>query len=181
MSRYFIAHLPGPNIKGYHRAITHQIGGHFGIDIDTTSAHITLKAPFEADSEQIEKLKAELLLFSKEYQVSHKNGLSFSVNGFGHLGRLLITLDVIHSIQMEVLATKLQDMLKGFPWITWSKHEPIFHFHITVVKGVTKEFDDIWWHLSEKSVPQFDCYLDDFALLRSEDGVWLVDSVYRLV
>lgn len=188
MPRLFIAYVPGSeesedsHLRDYHEALVRNVANHLNIPNTTHCCpHMTFKAPFEAKEEQVEELKGFLSSFAESYRSSQCPPAPFTISGFGHLGRQLVTLDVIHSLQMDSVVSILFEILKGLSWMTWSSHEPIFHYHFTIAKDITKVFDDVWEYLHEKSNPYFELELSHIALLRYDGKEWVVDSVYPLI
>lgn len=177
-ARYFIAHIPPENISKYHKELVGKLAKKF--ELETSAGyfptHITLKAPFEATEEDIIEIKHKL------QEIAHEDTHpTYVVQGFGHLGRGIITLDIIHSHEFECFHKKLTGALKSLPFMMWSNHEPIMHTHITLAKkDVEVKFDEVWGYLKQKSSPSFSGALDNIALLRREDSGWVVDSLYRI-
>lgn len=173
--RYFVAGILKGQVAEYHQKLAEEVATMFGLPMRASylPSHYTFKAPFDATPEQIEELKPFLHTFSQQHRPTQ-----FKIHGFGHLGRALVTLDLLHSKEMEGTVSQLNEVLRGFSWVSWSSHEPIFHFHVTIANDTTWGFDEIWKHLKEKQTPHFDLYFDGFALLSHKDGVWAVDSTY---
>ncbi|MFZ2832029.1 MAG: 2'-5' RNA ligase family protein [Minisyncoccia bacterium] len=182
-NRYFIAVLPEGHLPQYHRALSENLSKKFDVPKSRSllTPHITLKAPFEASAEDLVSLKRMLALFSEEQSNGRRNKIPFWIKGYGHLGRRVITLDVVPSLQMVRAVSNMQERLSDFPWMTWGSHEPIFHFHVTLLnRDLDEKFDVIWDFLQKMSPPKFDLLYDNIALLRKEETRWIVDTIYRI-
>ncbi|OHA80069.1 MAG: hypothetical protein A2747_00385 [Candidatus Yonathbacteria bacterium RIFCSPHIGHO2_01_FULL_44_41] len=174
--RYFIAHLVKNPAAEYHRALVQYIAKRFDLKISAGyfPTHITLKAPFE--TQDITEAKDVL----EKFTATH-HALPFAVRGFGHFQNNVIFLDVELPQETSRAVKELQWALNSVPEIQWGEHEPLENLHITVAKkDIIKKFDNIWGYIEEKDIPQFDLLFDNIALLRFEDDVWIVDSVYAL-
>ncbi|MCK9345143.1 MAG: 2'-5' RNA ligase family protein [Candidatus Pacebacteria bacterium] len=175
-NRYFIAHLLAAPVAKYHEGLVRELAEKFDLKMSSGyfPTHITLKAPFEADDEEIPAVRQAL---QETTQTSVAPG--YTICGFGHLGRRVITLDVVHSREAEYMHDRLIKKLKAIPFLTWGSHEPIMHLHITLAKkDIEPKFDKVWEYLKQKETPAFHRSLDNIVLLRKENDAWVVDSQY---
>lgn len=176
--RYFIAHIASKPLADYHQMLTKELIEKFGIktNVDNSPAHITLKAPFETTDEEISYVKQTLQEITQG-----TFSLFFVAQGFGHFGRRIVTVDVIHSHEVEHFHLMLTQALKKLPFVKWADHEPIMHLHLTIAKGdLSEKFDEIWEYVKQKETPAFHCRLDNIALFRFENNHWVVDTTYAL-
>lgn len=174
--RYFIAYvLSGPAAE-YHRTLVQNIGEHFGLPTGPRyfPSHWTIKAPFEATFEEISEVRAILSSLPRTFRAA-----PFTIQGFGHFGRRIITLDILPSSPMEHAVKKIQESLKTLPWMEWGAHEPIFHFHVTLAKKFpTERFDVIWEYVQKYGTPRFNCIFNEITILRYHNNEWVLDRAY---
>lgn len=183
-SPWFIGyHLRGPHADE-RCALVREIAEEFGLPLGKGyfPTHVTLKAPFFATPEQGNELRQVLETFSQKNKQPKKE-LLFRVNGFGHLGREIIALDIVHSVGVDRLAKSLIEELRTIPWMTWRSHEPLFHFHITLArKELSEKFDKVWAYLqNRRDTPHFEMTLDSLSIFTIKDDHFVVGSTYSLV
>lgn len=177
-NRYFIAHIANKRLAEYHHRNTKDLARKFNLleGSGFYPSHITLKAPFEATNDEISAVKWVLQKITKDAYSP-----PFVAQGFGHFGRRILTIDVVHSIELEILHLRLIKGLESLPFVKWRDHEPITHLHLTIAKGaISEKFDEIWEYLKQQETPAFHCRLDNIAILRFENGQWVVDETYQL-
>jgi len=177
--RYFIAHLPAIHVAKYHGVLVGELAKKFDLEVSKGyfPTHFTLKAPFECDEGEIAIVKNTLQQITQKGRAG-----SYVIKGFGHFGRQIITLDIVHSIEVEDFHQLLIERLSKISFLDWKSHEPVVDLHIAVAKkGVVGEFDEIWSHLQQKQPPVFHCSLDNIALMRLESAVWVIESFYPVV
>lgn len=174
--RYFIAHLLNDSVAKYHHSLVYELSDRFDINISKGlfPTHFTIKAPFDTDDTTA--IKNELEKFASVHYAP-----SFTIQNFGHFNKRVIFLDVSLNEILSTVVWDIQNTIKKIPGLSWGEHEPLKNLHITVTKNfdVTK-FDAVWRYLTQKTAPLFELSFDNIALLRLENNVWTVDSIYYL-
>ncbi|MFA5997608.1 MAG: 2'-5' RNA ligase family protein [Candidatus Paceibacterota bacterium] len=175
---YFIAHLLGAPVAKYHGELVEELAKKFDLEVSKGyfPTHITHKAPFEADEDEIVRVKDSLQRAVQDWEAG-----SYVVQGFSHFGRQIISLDIVHSIEVEDFHQLLIEKLMKLRFLDWLGHEPVMALHIALAKkGLIEKFDEVWDYLQQKQTPAFHRSLDNIALLRLDGNVWVIDSFYTI-
>ncbi len=173
--RYAIAHMIEEPVASRHKAIVDSIVQKFNVhDVSTiVPAHITLKAPFEANAEQIQELEVVLRVFARLSNISH-----IRLQDFSHFGREVVYVDVMPSYQASLLVRALMGALQTLPWLTFAPYDISPELHATVaMKDISEKFDEVLQFLSTLSFSA-DINFNSISLLEYEDDKWKVVARY---
>lgn len=174
--------LPQGPVMNYLRAIVRQLNEHFGLETSPAEqfwSYVVVCAPFEIPIEKISEFQKLLASSIKILSEAHQE-TQFSIDGYVHFENL-IGLKVLPSSRMELIVGVLHETLTCLPWVTQEGGVSGRNFYVTVAeKFPSVRFNNIWKHLTQKSVPHFDLSFTTIELLRLEEGLWVVDSAYSL-
>lgn len=174
--RYFIAYLLDDSVTKYHHSLVNELSERFdlNIGIGLFPTHITLKAPFVVID--VTEIKEALREFASTHYAP-----SFTIQKFGCFDKRVVFLDVSLNEILSTVVWDMQNAIKKIPNLSWGEHEPLKNLHITVAKNFdSTKFNAIWSYLMQKNAPLFELSFNNIALLRLENNVWVVDSIYYL-
>ncbi|MFC1775552.1 2'-5' RNA ligase family protein [Patescibacteria group bacterium] len=165
------------NNKIYHGKLVDDVSTRFGVRSVNKSmdSHITLKAPFSADENLIEKVKESIKLFCKQSKV-----VELQVNDFGSFGTYALFMKV--EPNKPQLLTDLLLKLKEIQNLEFSEYEFENTLHISVAKrDIGDKFNDIQKYLNEQYKPKLNISLDSISLCKKENGGrWEVLEEFKL-
>ncbi len=174
---YFIGYLIKGKAQKYHHKLCSELSNKFGIKYlpATIPSHLTLKAPFETNNINAVEEKIEDFLADAEKT-------KLKLNGFGHFGKEVIFIDVKPSKEMIGFHKKIISKLEEIKDLQWKELEKKgFQFHLTVAtKGIKLKFDEMWQYLSDYN-SLYNLELDNLAILKYENGKWVVYKEYKII
>ncbi len=173
---YFIGYLVKGEAQRYHHKICSELANKFGIKYlpATIPSHLTLKAPFETNNiKSVEEKIENFLIDTKKTKLK--------LNGIGHFGKNVIFIDAKPSKEMIDTHKKLISKLKEIKGLQWKELENKgFQFHLTVAtKGIKLKFDEMWKYLTNLN-PSYNLEFDNIAILKYENGKWIVYKEYEI-
>lgn len=174
--RYFIAYLLDDSVAKYHHSLVNELSERFelSIGIGLFPTHITIKAPFDTDD------ATEIKEVLREFASTHYSP-SFTIQKFGCFNKKVVFLDVSPNEMLSTIVWDVQNAIKKIPDLSCGEHEPLKNLHITVTKNFdSAKFNAICRYLMQKNAPLFELSFNNIALLRLENNVWVVDSIYYL-
>jgi 2'-5' RNA ligase len=126
--------------------------------------HLTLKAPFETNSERnIEDLKAALIKFCQG-----RKPVKISYDGFGQFDKRVIFVHIKPSQEAAAMTAELGKMLRGFQWIKFGRTDGEKHMHATICYAEKRsQYEELKKYLTGESV-LLDGSIDSVAILEQE-------------
>lgn len=126
--------------------------------------HLTLKAPFETNSERnVEELKAVLVKFA-----TGRPAAPVTYDGFGQFDKRVVFVYVKPSAAAAALTTELTKTLRTLPWIKFTRTDGEKHMHATLCYVEKRsQFDEIKKYLAGETV-KMDGTIDAISLLVQE-------------
>jgi 2'-5' RNA ligase len=153
---YFVEVRLMGDLKGYLKAIMHDIADEFGVEgsVDPRPVpHITLFGPY--DTNRGTEAKNAVRDVCSQFDL-----VPFRLNGFGHFRNDVIYVDVEPSPELRQLRRRLAANLRPIS----SECQPYdvskyYRFHVTVAKNdIEREFDDIWSYVIDEFDPSGEQY-----------------------
>ena len=136
--RYFIAYVIKGEAGEYHKKLSDTIAQQFNYKplSKKVPPHLTLKAPFEADTniKEIENLISNF--------IAHKHAHELLLEGFGSFRGEVIFMDVKPSQEATILINNLTNELKKITWLPFERFETqegVAHLHATLAYADIKE------------------------------------------
>jgi 2'-5' RNA ligase len=175
--KYFLGCLICKDVEEFQQKIIRELHEKFKIDYlyeHKQPSHLTLKAPFTCNAEQLKELEHLLENFCKLQEK-----VKIKIKDVGNFRRRIIFMDVIvpEIVQKEV--QKLGKALRNLGWLNWwgqelSELEKEKKFHLTLAKGdyaITKKFGEISSFLKEKYPKiEFECDFDNITIFSKDSG-----------
>lgn len=168
-----MAHLLSGDAKKYHERITRELSGRFRIVPlhERVPPHLTLKIPFEADTEQIHDVEKVLRSFARV-----RRSAPLILKGFGRFGFKTIYLDVCKSDQAVSLSRECINVLReNFPWLPNAPLEGN-KLHASVARFLSRRQFLRMWKLLHGLSPSFNSSFDNITILKKEDSHWSVHT-----
>ena len=162
--------------KVYHIGLSKRLAEQFNLVPISLSIdpHVTLKAPFE--TENPDEVEAVVETF-----VAREKSEPLTLTGFSDFRKKVVYMSVEAPKQTHMLVRRLQDQLRGIPWLKFISNEFPLTLHATLcyTKNARQSKRIISLLLREKPF-QFNLLLDNVALLRKQRGKWNVVRTFRV-
>lgn len=177
--RFVIVCLIKGNALQFHEKAVSDICSRFNVKRQKLSAHFTLKAPFETESEEgAKEIENKISEFIK-----NKTKQKIEINGLDHFRSDVIFMKIIPSKEALLIYNEFTEMLKKIKWLTWKRHDGNQKtFHCTIVTHLTENnFTNIWNYAKIKYDPHFSAYFDNISLLKWESKYnrWITYKEFR--
>lgn len=174
--KYFVAHLLSGEAQRYHERLTRELSHRFDIVPlhERVPPHLTIKIPFEANTEQIEELERVLRSFARTHEARE-----LTLKGFGHFGFRTVYLDVASGDPSVQIARECLKTLRDH--VPWLSHGPLEgnKLHASVARFLTrKQFARIW-RMLKIAHPHFTTLFDNIAILKKKGPCGLYTRTLR--
>lgn len=170
--RYMIAHMIEGGAKEYHMNLSRALASAYRLRPATAhnDPHLTVKAPFDALSSDLEKVEHILADFARRQSVS-----TYTMKGFGSFGDRVVYMDIVHAEKFVAFTEELKEELLGLPWLEFKSHESEIRPHATLCYPKdAAQATEILGKLTERSGREFTCSFDRVALLKRGERRWEV-------
>lgn len=177
--RYMIAHLIRGDGKQYHENLSRAIASAYRLRpvTATIDPHLTIKAPFDALSTDIQEIEQRIMKF-----VRTQSPQSYTLKGFGRFGDRVIFMHVHEAGSISTYIQELREELRQIPWIEFKPHEQDALLHATLCyPRDAEQTQEIVDKLTQGDKgKEFLCLFDTIALLRKNGERWETYKEYHL-
>lgn len=175
MRYVLVAVVRGP-VGEKNNALRKEVREKFGAKSSTLPAHFTIKAPFENEEEEMEKVKKALREF-----VAREKAEPYQIKGYSHFDRRVIFMDVAMSKEAKAVHDRLIDLLETFPEMQCGKKDgKDKKFHVTVAsKRIQPMYEELWEHVQQYPC-EFTCSFDNISLYRWGTTKWVLEEAFEL-
>ncbi|MDP4144340.1 MAG: 2'-5' RNA ligase family protein [Bacillota bacterium] len=170
--RYVIVCLVEGEALVFHEKLTSEVCKLFQLRRTKLPAHITLKAPFEAENiSELEKIIEDF--------TSSNTKAPMKLEGYKNFRRDVVYMDVQPSKEAVEIHDRLSDSLKKLPWLEWKANEGKNKvFHCTIVsKKVGNKFQDVMNHVSRYPY-KYTIDFDNITIFQWEENTWKLKKKY---
>lgn len=179
MSRYLITHILDGEVGKFCQEISNEVAQKFSIADahQRIPPHLTLKAPFEADTDSITDVESILESIANRFSLA-----PITISGFSHFNQRVIYLDVFASPEVRTVSNALTERLQTLPWMSFSHHDTNITFHATLARAESpNQCENILSYLRSTYRPNNEVAFDNISLLQKhEDNEWKIQSQYKI-
>jgi 2'-5' RNA ligase len=176
--RYMIAHIIGGDARKYHEQLSRVLASSYALRPVTASIdpHLTIKAPFEALSTDIEQVEHIIEAYAR-----YADPVPYTLTGFGKFDDRVIYMNVEAGSDAFELIQKCKDELRQVPWLEFKPHEREVVLHATLCYPKdAAQAHEILSRLTQHMSPTFSCTLGSISLLKKGGRRWEVVKEYPL-
>jgi 2'-5' RNA ligase len=172
-----IAHMMRGEAGHTLKSLSGEIADVFGLKkpIERIDPHLTLKAPFEASDQSIQRLTDIIATFCAQ---NRKVELEFE--GIGHFSRRVVYVDAKANQEVQKLLGNLIFDLKKCNWLTFENSDFEKKLHATLAYADDRRtFEEIMKYLADEKI-HFNHSFDSISILRREKDRWRLHEEFML-
>ena len=174
--RVFLGYVLEDEVGEFHSGLIDEIADTFHIPSlnDKFGPHITFKEAFEIEPALWAPLGESLSTFATQHTPTR-----VTLGHWEHFGRTVVFRAVDPSTDFISMHRELFEILHKQPVITFTEHDVVgSNYHLTVAKGITNIFTDVWHRVSQIKVERKLITVKAFTAFSYENFQWHTIKTY---